>query len=323
MQRTTASSRLKFFSTLGGSIVIFALAVAWIWHALEQVPTQAWNVHPKWSLVLVAALLVPANYGLETLKWHRLMGWGHMQDRLKEVLYGVSWSLVGPLRLGAVVGRVAAAPSAQKNQAIRAFACSGIAQGIATALGAAAALWFVDWNVWRGSIGAGQGAAMITSVVALGLTGLFLGWSPKFWTRLSTLGRLSSWGESRYIALNLRFFVLGLSLLRYLIFLFQFVLLLEAFHHAGVARLAGVDVFERVIDNMVSASLTWGFTTIIPSPLLGDLGVREAVALHVFTLGDSGDALIVVLAGATLWVLNLLLPALIGAGWMAATRRKS
>ena len=320
MQRADSTSRLKFFSALGGSIVVLGLAVAWVAKALGKLPAESWDLHPNFALIVCALMLVPINYGLETYKWHRLMGWGDWRDRTKEVLFGVSWSLVGPLRMGAMIGRIAAAPSVVRNQAVRAFASSSIAQGIATAAGASTALCFIDF---RGSPAAAS--PLIAWGITLALIGIYLGWSPQFWERLGQYRSLKSWGESRQISLDLRLQALGISALRYLVFLCQFILLLEAFHHAGIARLHGlgkngIGLAERLFDNGISASLTWGISSVIPSPLLADLGVREAVALEVFTMSEVGDPLSVVMAGLALWTMNLLLPALIGTTWHGLNR---
>lgn len=312
MQRAASTNRLKFFSLLGGSLAVLALAIAWIVQALEKLPAEAWNLHPERLYIIAALLLVPINYALEILKWHRLMGWGDWRIRTREVLFGVSWSLVGPLRMGAAVGRIAAAPSAVRNQAVRAFASSSIAQGIATVLAAATALFFIDLDTTAASA-----APVIAWAAALGLIGLYLGWTPRFWGRIVHIRHLKNWGESRQISFDLRLFVLGLSALRYLVFLSQFILLLEAFHHAGIARLQG---FERIVDNIISASLTWGIASVVPSPILADLGVREAIALEVFTMSDVGDPVSVVMAGLALWAMNLMLPALVGASWQALYR---
>jgi hypothetical protein len=66
--------------------------------------------------------------------------------------------------------------------------------------------------------------------------------------------------------------------------------------------------------------LTWGIASIVPSPILADLGVREAIALEVFTMSDVGDPVSVVMAGLALWAMNLMLPALVGASWQALYR---
>jgi hypothetical protein len=316
MQRAASTNRLKFFSLLGGSLAVLALAIAWIVQALEKLPAEAWSLRPERLYIAAALLLVPINYTLEVLKWHRLMGWGDWRIRTREVLFGVSWSLVGPLRMGAALGRIAAAPSAVRNQAVRAFASSSIAQGIATVLAASTALCFIDLDA---TAAAASAAPVIAWATALGLTGLYLGWKPRFLGRIAHIRHLKHWGESRQISFDLRLFVLGLSALRYLVFLSQFILLLEAFHHAGIARLQG---FERIVDNMISASLTWGIASVIPSPILADLGVREAISLEVFTMSEVGDPVSVVMAGLALWAMNLMLPALVGASWQALYRRQ-
>ena len=59
----------------------------------------------------------------------------------------------------------------------------------------------------------------------------------------------------------------------------------------------------------------WGLTSLAPVPLLGDLGIREAAALVALPAPNPGDTAAIVGATLTLWVLNLLLPALVGVVW--------
>ena len=64
-----------------------------------------------------------------------------------------------------------------------------------------------------------------------------------------------------------------------------------------------------------SVALAWGLTSLAPFPLLGDLGIprsgRSADPAHP----DSNDTTAIIGATLTLWVLNLLLPALVGLIW--------
>ena len=103
---------------------------------------------------------------------------------------------------------------------------------------------------------------------------------------------------------------LSLSILRYLVMLAQFVLLLTAFGH-----LSHCDIADQLLAQLKGGAGMWGLTSLTPFPLLGDLGIREAAALVALPAPNPDDTAAIFGATLTLWVLNLLLPALVGVVW--------
>jgi hypothetical protein len=102
--------------------------------------------------------------------------------------------------------------------------------------------------------------------------------------------------------------VLGLSLVRYLVFSLQFYLLLCAF---------GVPISYP--NGMMLIGLVYLLMTIIPTIALTELGVRGSVSLYVFALfltplGLWTETIGLGVASATtsLWLINLAFPALLG-----------
>jgi uncharacterized membrane protein YbhN (UPF0104 family) len=101
-------------------------------------------------------------------------------------------------------------------------------------------------------------------------------------------------------------YILFLSSVRYLVFSFQFYLLFLVFN------------FE--IDLLTSFFLTsviYFVITIIPTVALAELGVRGSVSIAVFSLfyGSSFNnhmALVIVSSSSILWLINVIIPALIG-----------
>ncbi|MEC7114602.1 MAG: hypothetical protein VXW79_06500, partial [Bacteroidota bacterium] len=59
----------------------------------------------------------------------------------------------------------------------------------------------------------------------------------------------------------------------------------------------------------------WGLTSLAPLPLLGDLGLREAAALIALPAPTPADATAIIGATLSLWIINLILPALVGLIW--------
>jgi len=88
--------------------------------------------------------------------------------------------------------------------------------------------------------------------------------------------------------------------LRYVVFTVQFVLMLLAF-----------DAGLRLGDALLAVPLIYLVTTLVPTVMLTELGVRGSVSLAVLgALG--GVASGILLAAFTVWLVNLVLPAVAG-----------
>lgn len=93
--------------------------------------------------------------------------------------------------------------------------------------------------------------------------------------------------------------IIGLSLLRYLIFIIQFYLILNTF-----------ELSINLIETLVFSGLLYLFTTFIPSPVMGNLGTREVVALLLLNNYDHSE--IALVASLIIWIINVIFPSLIG-----------
>ncbi|HVZ26911.1 MAG TPA: hypothetical protein VG842_12685, partial [Sediminibacterium sp.] len=108
--------------------------------------------------------------------------------------------------------------------------------------------------------------------------------------------------------------LLGLSCWRYLVFLVQYLLLMEVF---------GVGL--SLVQAMILVSVLFLLLAIIPSIALAELGIRGK--LSIFLFGMISRNYLGIMATATgIWIINLLLPALFGAliiiGWRYWQKRK-
>ena len=91
-----------------------------------------------------------------------------------------------------------------------------------------------------------------------------------------------------------------LSLLRYLIFSFQFYVLLQIFH-----------VELNYIDAMTIITSMYLLASIVPTIFIFDVVIKGSVAVYLFSLAGINE--IVILAIITLmWILNFVLPSIIG-----------
>ena len=293
-----------------GVLFIFPLAIAgyWLYSHLTVLPAEAWSwtVYP--GALLVAVALVPLNWWLESLKWAELLPWATMSRRLREVLYGTAWSMVGPLRLGAGLGRLAAVRPKERSLALRAFGTASVSQWWCTITAAGLGLLFSQYYLTGGAV-------LIVSSITFGL---YMGWSPSFWHHLKRMPFFGHWGLSRKIATVRRYRCMSLSIARFFVMLFQFILALNAFGHLGALNFS----VERFFLQGQGAAITWGLTSLAPLPAFGDLGLREAAAIAAISAPTPQDVTAIVAATLTLWVINLFIPSIIGLVWHAAAKRR-
>ena len=95
--------------------------------------------------------------------------------------------------------------------------------------------------------------------------------------------------------------ITGLSFIRYLVFSFQFILLLQLF---GV-NLSYLECFRLI-------SLIYLVMAIVPSIALSELTIRGSVTLY-FLSPVVGNSVGILAASSMLWMLNLVIPAVFGA----------
>ena len=294
-----------------GVLFLLPLCVAgyWMYTKLSVLPASSWDFTIYQGALLCAIILVPVNWWLESVKWAELLPWAPMARRTREVLYGTAWSMIGPLRLGAGIGRLASVRPRERNMALRAFGTASVSQWWCTITAAAIGLLCSQFYL------AGSSVLLISAVTI----GLYFGWSPNFWHRIKNTPLCGHWGLSRKIATVRRRRALSLSVARFFVMLFQFVLLLNAFGHLGTLQHS----VERFFIQGQGVALTWGLTSLAPMPAFGDLGLREAAAIAAISAPTAHDMTAIVGATFTLWFINLFIPAMVGLVWHGMERRKS
>jgi hypothetical protein len=140
---------------------------------------------------------------------------------------------------------------------------------------------------------------MSISVIYLFLIVLFFVF---FLSKGIKLKRLNRW--TKYLkhppSISIRIKLIALSLLRYFIFTLQFYLLLKLF---------GVDLSYAIV--LSKLGLFYLFTSLIPSTFWGELGIKESLAVWVFS-GLIINPLLIVSATLLLWMINLFIPSIAG-----------
>jgi hypothetical protein len=253
-----------------------------------------------WAALLA---MVALNWGIEAAKWRWMvapverLGYGRA---LSATLAGTTTGLLTPNRTGEPVGRVLFLAPENRWQGGFATVLGSIAQFTTTVvLGAAAFLW---WHAPDASL-AGI-AASVLSIVGAAIALVFF-----FRPRLigGVLVRLPGsrrWGGASAMlgayTFSQLFAVLLVSMARYAVFAVQYMLLLNA-----LAGLSWADAARAV-------PVIYLFTTLVPTMLLSELGVRGSVAVALLApLG--GPPALVLLASFGVWAANIALPAAVGA----------
>ena len=256
-------------------------------------------------LVVFAFLLMPLNWMLEALKWKKLtsdFAQLSVLQSLKAVLIGVFYTMFTPNRVGEGAGRLYFLPAGNKTRAGYAFVLGSGAQLLSTLImGALGLIYFSlapEQEPWLNSVYLLVLLALLVLVVVLyispfrkNIQGIAQEQQGFFSSRIATL---------QHYKLKMKTQILFLSLLRYMVFSSQFVLCLLALQPNHDM----LELYARV------AAVYLG-STIVPSFALAEIGLRESLAILIFQ-SSSFSATIVFQLTLLVWVINLLVPALLG-----------
>jgi len=258
-------------------------------------------------IILLIAALMCLNLLFEAVRWRYLIN--SIQNitiihSLHSVLAGITVGLLTPKRLGEVGGRIVLLNREHQPKGIIAFALGSIIQTSVTAFfGITAGLALIFHHPTHGL--ENINILLIISGILLLLLLFFMfnlpltvKWMLKItWLKkyAHILNNLTSQSRKKTGLL------LGISILRYLTFSFQFFLLIRLF-----------DQSAGVIESFTGIGLTYFIITFLPLSSLVELGVRGSVAGFVFGMFtvQPGSG---VLAIFSLWVINLGVPAILGA----------
>jgi uncharacterized membrane protein YbhN (UPF0104 family) len=259
--------------------------------------------------LVVLLLLMVVNWGIEAVKWRLLVRpiqpISFLQS-FRAVLSGVSFSVSTPNRVGEYLGRMLYMPEGRRLQVVALTLVGSLAQVLVT-------LWVGTVSLiclHRVLVGTGL---IHPLVYRIGLAGLLViaGLLTVFYfniaileKRLERLLHKASW---LYLVAALKEFgmqrlgrLLGLSVVRYAVFVIQYLL---AF------RLFSVDV--SLLQAIGVMGLVFLALAIIPSVVLLEVGIRGEVSLKLIGL-FSANSLGIILTTVTIWLINLVIPALAG-----------
>ena len=318
MNTTSHNAKIRKFAEMVIKILI-VLAGCWVLYVKiikNQDLTEMWeSVKTSFSstrnvlLMALAFILMPLNMALETRKWQksiqpveRVPFW----KAYTAIFTGITAGMMFPNRTGDFLGRIFILEKGNRLKAAMLTFVGNIAQMLVTvSLGCIAWVFFTSskyyWYV------------LILSLIIIILGYLIYfnihilkhlqhlipkRWRPRAEKYMEIFGSYSK----KDLAV-----ILLIALGKYIVYSFQFVLLIWAF-----------DVPLNYLEAMVPIMLTYLLMTVIPFITITEIAVRGSVCIYVFEawltrLGVSAAFSMMVFSASTmLWLYNLAIPAIIG-----------
>ncbi|RYZ49429.1 MAG: flippase-like domain-containing protein [Sphingobacteriales bacterium] len=296
----------KIWINYGIGAVLACILLWSIWNDVKVQLAQSeggWDNYSWQSAdIYIAVFLLPVNVMLEGYKWHLLVSEvqpASYGSSLKSVLVGIALSILTPNRIGEYPGRIL---YLRKNKTIRLIGVSvlgALSQFITLFIFGCIGLAYYTMHF---SNAYDIIVLSLASCVLLALLALFF-----FQKRLLKYLSSLKWPRRmpvyiyliKKISTRQQFQIVGLSMLRYLVFTAQYIILL---HWIGITFSLGL-VF-------LSFLFFWAMA-VIPSFALAELGIRGKLSLFLF-LHLTTDTIGVLTATLGLWCINLIIPAIAG-----------
>lgn len=301
--------------------LVFIILVYSIYRQVQRQPDWKTSVHQlenllntdlKWLIIPVLVLML-VNWGLEARKWQLALN--NLQKisfwkAFKATFTGSTMASFTPNRTGEYVGRILYIEEGKRIQAVSLTLICSMAQLQITLYAGLAGLWFFKLSfgsmmtepyssvLWMNLLF----FAVLAVAIVLTLFYFRLAWLIRMlhrWTGNAKFIKYVAVLEDCNATILLR--VLSLSGVRYLVFIVQYYLLFMVF---GVE----VDWWQT----LQSVSVLFLVLAILPSfTFLTDLGIRWKAGIEIVQL-YSTNTIGIFAAAFTIWLVNLIIPALIG-----------
>lgn len=265
--------------------------------------------HFTWArlpLLFLGIVLMPFNWFLESVKWRILISNFQKDFTIKKsflsILCGTFFAFITPNRIGEFGGRLNKIDKENWPKGLTAGFWGGIAQFLVTfSIGV-----YMGWKAFLNLTGFEKNSFGVLVVVLL-LAGFLLFFFFKlklfisFFNKIPFLSkRLKGFQFDFEVPVPSLVNVMGLTVFRYLIYVNQYILILMFF---------GIDTNYSILFAATSAMLF--FHTAFPSVPFIDIGIKGNALLFLLK-GQSSNDVAIALAVITIWILNIIIPALVG-----------
>ena len=251
-------------------------------------------------IFMTVVALVPVNWGIESLKWKwalintQTLSWS---SSIKSVLTGVTLSIATPNGVGDYGGRMINIDKDKRSQALYYNCFLSMSQYLITVVFGLLGLSKISEQL---SFPMHRLPLLFLIFALIGICTWFYFRTKFRFGLLKTFLLKYNQKISFEISHGLRVKVLMLSMLRYFVFSFQYVLLVRCF-------IPGIDL----ITTFSSIAFIFLLTAVIPTGWLSGALVRGSVSFFVFQSVVNGGEFGLI-ASSLLWVINLLFPAMVG-----------
>lgn len=248
-----------------------------------------------WLIPIFGLMLL--NWTFEAFKWKELISPFYsmsFSNAFRSIWAGVSTALSTPNRLGDFIGKLSYLPQEYRKKGLVSSFYGSYSQWLITLMmGWIGWLFFGDQII--GIAGNKLGVSILGFVIILFFVILFLSDSsvklvPEKWKQyfMNGPGKLT------------KFKIILLSFMRYLAFATQFYLLI---------RFLGLELGYSTV--FLKVTLFYLITSFVPATFWGEIGIKESVAVWVFS-GLIYNSLLIIAVTILLWLINLVIPALAG-----------
>jgi hypothetical protein len=271
----------------------------------------------KILLLLLTLILMIVNWNIEALKWKLLVK--KLENisfirAVRAVFTGITMAIFTPNRIGELGGRILLLSSKNRKSGILATAIGSFSQVIITIFtGLVSFCLFIVYYPEKSFF------QNIPNIFILVFTlilisavlyfyfnlSLFTGWFEK--TRFIKKYRDNFLFINQYEN-NILLKALLYSMIRYFVFLTQYLILL---------KLTGVEI--NLVEGIISVGIMYFFMLFIPIITFAEPGIRGSVAILVFGI-FSGEVVGIISASILLWIINLAIPAIMGSFVLSRTK---
>lgn len=279
--------------------LLIGLAILVVWKYEATFSDKPITIHLKEPVyLLLAFLLIPVNYFFEWLKWRKVLSEQNtdfgIKTNFQAFMAGIITGVLTPNMQGNFLGRMYYYPRKHRISIIILTLWTNLAQFlISLCLGLISILLIGDYSNLLGK------SSIVVMVIILAFFFLFY----YLFGALQLKKPTWKWWRRLQVAMKNKFafksWILLFGTMRYLTFAFQFFLVLIAFG-AEPVTLTYLMIFQLYF-----------WTTIAPSLILGKLVVRESIAVWLMG-GIILDEWSLILTSFIVWLINLLVPTLIG-----------
>jgi MFS family permease len=267
----------------------------------------------QWKLWLVIFLMF-LNWVLEAKKWqycNQQFQVIPMKRAIQAVLAGIAVASFTPNRVGEYFGRILYVPAGNRGKTISLTMVGSMAQFLVTILFGGFGLLYLEWYL-RNTASPGHpflhlSLTILLIGVALTLIIMFvlyfrLHWLVRWIEGWDRNGKIINYVKVvREVPLSALSRILFLSFIRYLVFIIQYGLLFSLF-----------GVVLNVLQLFAGIAVMFLIMAVVPTfSFLTDLGIRWEASIQIMEL-FSGNTIGIFTASFGIWIINLILPALIG-----------